>query len=222
MNPVRSAITPLEIATAIKEIGPSTIDEVARHVDASYESSRAQIAHMADQGLVISCPDRTTASGRPPGRWSLTRDGEHLFQKAYANLAIQLLEVLTSEAGCREQLEEILGRVVEERVKEWPPQLEGTPVEARMESLRSIYAQDDPFISIERGPDNRLRLIERNCPYYDVAQAHPELCGLTINIASQVLGVRVEREERFQDGDGRCVFVATDDPVECGVYITEM
>ncbi len=218
---MRSAITPVEIAEAIKTLGPSTIDEVARHVDASYESSRAQIAHMADRDLIVASADRTTSSGRPPSRWSLTRDGEHLFPKAYSDLAIQLLQVLKAETGGREQVEAALGRVVDQKVAAWMPALQNADIETRLETLRRVYAEDDSYITVERGTDGRLRLIERNCPFFDVAMAHPELCGLTINTASRFVGRRVIREEKFQAGDGRCVFLVTDIPLESPVYISE-
>ena len=43
----------------------------------------------------------------------------------------------------------------------------------------------------------------------------PMLCSVSVNSLQRLLGVRVEREEKFQSGDGRCVFhVFKEEPVE--------
>ena len=50
------------------------------------------------------------------------------------------------------------------------------------------------------------RLVERNCPYYNVAMENASLCDVSVDVLSRLFGVRVEREETFQNGDGRCAF----------------
>jgi predicted ArsR family transcriptional regulator len=43
----------------------------------------------------------------------------------------------------------------------------------------------------------------------------PILCNVSVNALTRLLGVRVERDERFQHGDGRCVFhVHADQPID--------
>jgi len=59
------------------------------------------------------------------------------------------------------------------------------------------------------------RLIERNCPFFNTAMRRPALCSISVNALTQLLGVRVRREEKFQNGDGRCVFrVYANEPVD--------
>ncbi|MCG8432716.1 MAG: DNA-binding protein, partial [Gammaproteobacteria bacterium] len=43
-------------------------------------------------------------------------------------------------------------------------------------------------------------------PFLNVAMKEPRLCSLTISTMKRLLGVEVERTDRFQNGDGRCVF----------------
>ena len=62
-------------------------------------------------------------------------------------------------------------------------------------------------------------LVERNCPYYNTAMRRPILCNVSINALTRLLGVRVERDERFQNGDGRCVFhVHADQPIDASAW----
>jgi predicted ArsR family transcriptional regulator len=73
---------------------------------------------------------------------------------------------------------------------------------------------DDAFVEVEKVPEG-YRLIERNCPFLDVALARPVLCSSTVSTLTRLLGRRVVREERFQDGHGCCSFrIHEDEPVD--------
>jgi predicted ArsR family transcriptional regulator len=62
---------------------------------------------------------------------------------------------------------------------------------------------------------------ERNCPFLNVARAHPAICSVSVNTLERLLGFRVIREQRFQAGDGRCVFrVQLDQPRSPGKDFT--
>ena len=82
-----------------------------------------------------------------------------------------------------------------------------------MNALRSIYIEDDPYTEIEKS-ERGYRLVERNCPYLQFASERPLFCSTSVSALRRVTGREVIREQRFQDGDGRCVFhVYADSPV---------
>lgn len=88
-----------------------------------------------------------------------------------------------------------------------------------MEILKDLYGNEDAFMEVEAIGDGFL-LAERNCPCFNVAMAHTALCGTGVSALTHLLGVRVERVERFQNGDRRCVFrVHVGRPVEGAVTI---
>jgi predicted ArsR family transcriptional regulator len=65
-------------------------------------------------------------------------------------------------------------------------------------------------------------LIERNCPFYDVAMQRPVLCNVTLNTLNRLLGYRVVREKRFQNGDRCCAFrIKTDQPISLTAFLFE-
>src|SRR4029077_19972848 len=81
-------------------------------------------------------------------------------------------------------------------------------------ALKGIYDEDDAFTSVKKDARGYM-LVERNCPFLNVALKRPRLCSITVSTLTRLLGVRVVREERFQDGDRRCVFrVLEDEPVD--------
>jgi predicted ArsR family transcriptional regulator len=199
------------VAVAIKRFGSASTADLATELDLSYETVRSHVSTLADLGLVDAARDRPTGAGRPASRWRLTRDGEHLFPKHYGRLALSLLELIAG-TGDDDALDQALRHLVDEKVAGWTPLLVGLDPEARLEALTAIYDRDDPHISVEhdeRGP----MLVERNCPFLDVAMEHPQLCRLTVDTLSRLLDRPVVREARFQAGDGRCVFRPLSGPV---------
>src|SRR5204863_175821 len=93
--------------------------------------------------------------------------------------------------------------------------LAGRPLPEKLQALTALY---DPqgtnggtaYAHVENGAGG-LRLVEQNCPFLNVATERPAVCSVSVSLLSQLLGVEVVREERFQDGDGRCVFRVYED-----------
>jgi predicted ArsR family transcriptional regulator len=159
--------------------------------------------------------------GRPKARYRLTPAGDHLFPKHYDALTVELLDAVGDKFG-REGVAAILADLADARVREWAPRMEGLDLERRLRALRSIYLDGDPFVSVERD-EGGLRLVERNCPFLNVASKRPVLCSLTVSVLTRLLGHRVVREERFQEGDGCCAFrVLEDQPVDPKTYRFEL
>jgi predicted ArsR family transcriptional regulator len=90
-------------------------------------------------------------------------------------------------------------------VRAWEPRTRGLNLPERVQALKAVYGDGDPYMEVEKVRGG-FRLIERNCPFLNVAMERPALCSVTVSALSRLLGVRVVREERFQHGDGRCVF----------------
>jgi predicted ArsR family transcriptional regulator len=196
-----------------------TIAEIAERLDVTYEAVRQQIAQMETDGWVVGSYQRTPDSkrrvGRPTKRYGLTTAGDHLFPKNYDALLIEVIALLSQQMG-PESITTILATLTEARVRQWEPMLRGKTLEQRIEALKDFYLENDPFTDVEES-SGVLRLIERNCPFLNVATELPVLCSVTVSTLARLLGHRVVREERFQAGNRRCVFrILTDQPVDVG------
>lgn len=191
------------------------VAEVAAHLHVSYEGARQHLARLETDGLVekrVVRPPRA-AAGRPVARYALSRAGDHLFPKSYDELTVELIDALTERLGAP-ALKQVLTAFTDKRVREWAPRLEGKSLKERVVALQEIYGDGDPYMSVEIDR-NGMRLIERNCPFLNVASRRPALCSVTVSALERLLGVKVVREERFQAGDGRCVFrVLRDQPID--------
>jgi predicted ArsR family transcriptional regulator len=204
------------ILLALKREGPSTIARLASELQLTGEAVRQQLLQLQREGWIeakIAREQERGRTGRPATRYSLTEAGDHLFPKNYDLLNVAMLDALAEELG-PDAAVRVLKRVTDERVNAAGPQVQGLPLPERVEALKSLYFESDPYMDVEPADDG-FYLVERNCPFYNTAMRRPILCNVSINALTRLLGVRVEREERFQNGDGRCVFhVHANEPVD--------
>lgn len=203
------------ILQILKKEKGKTIAELAERLGVTYEAARQQVVQLERDGWILGRIRRsaTRSAGRPISQYTLTTSGDHLFPKSYDRLAVKLVETMAAQFGL-EAVKQVLAAVTEEQVRAWEPLLSGKGLEERLDLLKNLYFEGDPFMEIERGPGG-IRLIERNCPYLNVAMAHPALCSTSVSVLTRLLGVKVIREERFQSGDGCCAFrLLTDQPID--------
>lgn len=203
-----------EILVALKTGGPLSIAELAERLTITYEAVRQHMAQLELDGWIGRQVARTSAGpGRPRRSFSLTSAGDHLFPKAYDELAVQLIDAATDVLG-HEAVRRLLEVVAERKVEEWAGVVRNLPLEARLKLLTGIYQGDDPFCHLEYDDDGTTKLVETNCPYLEVARRRPALCSVTVSVLRRLLGRKVVRTQRFQDGHGRCVFKILDQPAD--------
>jgi predicted ArsR family transcriptional regulator len=208
-----------EMLAYIKSHGSATIGQLAERLGISDEAVRQHVLYLENQGWIAGQAQRSepARAGRPVVHYSLTESGDHLFPKRYDQLSVVLIDTLVGSYGIA-ALEQALSAITDSQVREWEIRLAGKSLEKRIEMLRGFYFEDDPFASVEK-LNGELVLVERNCPFQKVAMERPQLCSTTVSTLTRLLGVRVERRQRFQNGDGRCTFhILKDQPVDTSTF----
>lgn len=205
-----------QILAFIKQQGETTNAALATQLNVSYEAVRQQLRQLEAAQLVVSRKKRPEGQrvGRPTRVYVLSAAGDHLFPKAYDDLAVELIDTLATTLG-PDALRQVLTSFADENVRQWAPHLQDKPLPERLEALKGFYLEDDAYMEV--GQDEAsgdLMLVEKNCPFLNVATRRPALCSVTVSTLSRLLGQTVTREKRFQNGDGRCVFrVHLDQPL---------
>ena len=209
MNADQLPTTRKSILETLKCDGKAAIADLAGRLGMSGEAVRQQLLQLQREGWVEAVRDEAheKRSGRPAAHYRLTAAGDHLFPKNYDLLGIALLDAVSGHLG-PDALSRVLSAITESRAAFWEPRLAGKTLHEKLQALTAIYdpqGTDSAYAHVENGAGG-LRLVEQNCPYLNVAQARPAICSVSVSLLSRLLGVEVVREERFQDGDGRCVF----------------
>ncbi len=204
------------VLEALKRSGPLTIRELAAQLHITYEAVRQQLRELGQAGWVTADPAApAAAAGRKRGpasrQYRLSAAAEHLFPKQYDELSVELVQRALEQFGGAGVVA-MLARMTQSRVARWAPRLRGLGVKEKLKALSALYGDRDAWMQVQ-WRDGAPALIERNCPFLNVATAHPAICSVSVNTLSQLLGCKVVREQRFQAGHGRCVFrVRLDEP----------
>lgn len=211
------------ILMLLKQNGPETISSLSNKLNISNEGIRLHLIQLERDGYIKRNSERSASKGgRPAIKISLTSKGETIFPKHYNALSIEVIDTVDQQLG-RDAVKKILSAMVDIRVKEWEPRLKGLSLAEKLETLKNLYIPNDMFMDVDYDRETKSTiLIERNCPFYDVAMERPVLCNVTLNTLTRLLGYRVIREKRFQNGDGCCVFrVNTDQPIDLTTFSFE-
>jgi predicted ArsR family transcriptional regulator len=211
------------ILTLLKQNGSETISGLSRKLNISNEGIRLHLVQLERDGFIKRNTEKSASKGgRPAIKISLTSKGETLFPKHYDALTIEVIDTVAQQLG-KDAVKKILSTMVDTRVREWEQRLKGLGLAEKLEILKNLYISNDPFMDVDHDHETKSTiLIERNCPFYDVAMQRPVLCNVTLNTLTRLLGYRVVREKRFQNGDGCCVFrVKTDQPIDLPAFSFE-
>lgn len=204
------------ILTTLKQRGPATIAQLADELALTGEAVRQQLLQLHRDGWVearIERSDERSRTGRPATIYRLSEAGDHLFPKQYDGLTVAMLDAVSEEIG-GDALTRVLSRMTDERVAAVGNSMRGLTLAQKVMALKSWYLNDDPYMDIESNGGAYL-LKERNCPFLNTAMRRPVLCAVSVNALTRVLGFKVVRDEKFQNGDGRCVFrVLEDQPID--------
>lgn len=202
-----------EILLHIKLHGGATIGALATHLGISDEGIRQHLIYLERSGWVIRQDTAAIGrSGRPASIYRVTPQGEAFFPRQYAALTVAILDAVLERDG-EQAIQDLLEHITDTRVNAWAPRMEGKTLREKLDLLKNFYQQDDEFVTVHRNGESSI--IERNCPFLDVARKRPALCSTTVNALTRLLGFQVERRRRFQNGDGCCEFVVrADRPVD--------
>ncbi|MGG3467654.1 winged helix-turn-helix transcriptional regulator [Neobacillus pocheonensis] len=202
------------IIHAIKSNQASSMSEIASLLDISGEGVRQHLLQLEKDGWISRFAEKEkNGIGRPHFRYRLTTAGEHLFEKNYDYLTIEVLDTMVNHLGER-ALKQVLSVMIEERIRQWEPKLAGLGTEERLRVLKDLYLNDDSYMEVVK-KGNEFYLIERNCPFYNVALKRPILCSVTVSVLTHLLGSKVNRVQRLQNGDGCCAFlIRIEEPID--------
>ncbi|MEN3327767.1 MAG: hypothetical protein V7638_2574 [Acidobacteriota bacterium] len=198
----RRAITKL-----LKTEGPIDSAQLAKLLGLTAMAVRQHLYALQREGLVAS-EERPVPIGRPAKFWRLTREADHLFPEAYAELSVALIDSVKDAFG-HEGLERVLtSRCARQRVdygKRIKPQ---DPLDRKLAELAKVRTEEGYMAEVRREDDGGFLLVENHCPICAAANACQGFCSTELDLFRSILGpdVTVERAEHIIKGDNRCVY----------------
>jgi len=181
----------------------STINDLADAVGINGISIRHHLTSLEAEDLVISSEERHGV-GRPRLIYSLTDKGVEKFPTSYLRLTKRLIGTLKDKMS-EEEVESLFGEIGIEIAQAHKDDLDGKPIEARIETLKQLLTREGFIIEYEKGNDS-YEISSLSCPYYQVGIDYPEICNLDMHLISEFLSAHVKKVTCILEGDERCTY----------------
>jgi predicted ArsR family transcriptional regulator len=163
----------------------------------------------------VTYDDERRKVGRPARMWRLTEKAQARFPDSHAELTVEMLSMIRAIFGER-GIDRLLTERTRMQIKAYGEGLRaaGKSLEARVNALAKIRAEQGYMAEAARQRDGSFLLIENHCPICAAATACQGLCREELMLFSSVLGgdVSVERTDHILAGARRCAYRISPSP----------
>ncbi len=155
-------------------------------------------------------------SGRPARIWRITDKAQSRFPDSHAELTVEMLAIIRATFGER-GIDRLMSERTRLQTKAYGERMRaaGKSLEARVNALAKIRAEQGYMAEAARQRDGSFLLIENHCPICAAATACQGLCREELMLFATVLGdeVNVERTDHILAGARRCAYRITPNDV---------
>jgi predicted ArsR family transcriptional regulator len=208
MEPDRSAD---RILLSLKTKGPQAAAQIARRLNVTAMAVRQHLYALRDDGLVTYSDEHRNV-GRPARIWRITDKAQARFPDSHAELTVEMLAIIRATFGER-GIDRIIAARTRIQADAYGERLQtaGKSLEARVNALAKIRAEQGYMAEASRQRDGSFVLVENHCPICAAASTCQGLCREELNLFSRLLGesVSVERTDHILAGARRCAYRIT-------------
>ena len=194
-----------EIILALKKHGSLTVDGLSREIGITPMGIRQHLLVLERNGIV-EYGTKKQGVGRPGFLYRLTREGDDLFKKSYAEFSLDVLGGI-EDVGGREKIDEIFSmrkdRLREEREKHF---LGSTTLGDRVSRMAEVLQREGAMVDVEE-TDRAFKIKQFNCPILKIASRYSEACMYDLRLLQELIGSDdVTRTQSIADGAPACLF----------------
>ncbi|MHB1134304.1 MAG: helix-turn-helix transcriptional regulator [Chloroflexota bacterium] len=190
-----------QIVEILKRRGRATVDDLSKELGITLMAVRLHLVVLERDGLAVRKSVRE-GPGRPALHYSLTAAAEETFPKRYDALASNLLATakaqLDAEAFDRLLYAAAVNMAQQEKVSWDEPDL------GRRVEVAASYQAEAGNPGFAEPAEEGYFWHRYSCPFFRVAQVHPEVCALHRQALGEALCAEVHS---LLQGEGRCSFL---------------
>ncbi len=182
----------------------STINDLAEAVTINAISVRHHLNNLLADGLVLSEEERHGV-GRPRLVYSLSDEGLERFPSRYYRLTNRILDRFKDTLS-PDDLNSIFSEIAKDIASSHHQTIKNLSLEDRLNFLQNLLNEEGFNVEWEKKEDHYL-IHEISCPYFQVAQSHPEVCTLDQTLITEILDLPATKMRCIIRGDQRCSFI---------------
>ncbi len=198
------------IVKLLKTDGPLGSAQLAERLGLTAMAVRLHLYVLQSENLVTA-EERPVPVGRPAKFWQLTREADHLFPEAYAELSVALIDAMQDAFGA-EGLDRVLVSRCARQQANYARRIRPTdPLEKKLRELARVRTEEGYMAEVGPEGGGSYLLVENHCPICAAANACQGFCATELDLFRSILGpgVEVERVEHIVSGDRRCAYRVT-------------
>jgi predicted ArsR family transcriptional regulator len=196
--------TRMEILELLRRRGRSSAETIAGDLGVTPNAVRQHLTNLERDGLVVSQPERS-GRGRPALLFALTERADAVFPKRYGQLATMVLQEV-QEMGGPEALDEVFARVAARHASAIERDLGGLGFDEKLNRVVSWIGRAGTLVEQSESPEG-VKVTIHNCPFRNTALKFPQVCTITPQLISRLIGTSVSQSDSIHRRDPYCSFV---------------
>lgn len=180
------------------------IIDLATAVTINAISVRHHLNNLLAEGLVLF-EEEKHGVGRPRLVYSLTDEGLERFPSRYYRLTNRILERFKDTLS-PDLLNSLFSDIAKDIATSHRQTIKNLTIEGRLHFIQDLLDEEGFNIEWEK-KDNHYLIHEISCPYFQVAQTHPEVCTLDQTLITEILDIPINKMKCIIQGDQRCSYI---------------
>ncbi len=194
----------MEILELLRRRGRCSAETIAGDLGVTPNAIRQHLTNLERDGLVVSQPERS-GRGRPALLFALTERADSVFPKRYGQLATMVLQEV-QEMGGPEALDEVFARVAARHASAIERDLGGLGFDEKLNRVVSWIGRAGTLVEQSESPEG-VKVTIHNCPFRNTALKFPQVCTITPQLISRLIGAAVSQSDSIHRHDPYCSFV---------------
>jgi predicted ArsR family transcriptional regulator len=199
----------MEVLELLRRRGRLSAETIASDLGVTPNAVRQHLTNLEKDGFVDSQPERS-GRGRPALHFALTERADSVFPKRYGQLASMVLQEV-QEMGGPEALDEVFARVATRHANAIEDDLEGLEFDEKLNRVVAWIGRAGTLAEQTETPEG-VRVTIHNCPFRNTALKFPQVCTITPQLISRLIGTSVSQSDSIHRHDPYCSFVVARPP----------
>jgi predicted ArsR family transcriptional regulator len=196
--------TRMEVLELLRRKGGRSAETIASDLGVTPNAVRQHLTNLERDGFVVSHPEKS-GRGRPALLFSLTERADAVFPKRYGQLATMVLQEV-QEMGGPEALDEVFARVAERHARAIERDLEDLDFDEKLHRVVAWIGRAGTLAEETETPEG-IKVTIHNCPFRNTALKFPQVCTITPQLMSRLLGTAISQSDSIHRRDPYCSFV---------------
>jgi predicted ArsR family transcriptional regulator len=196
--------TRIEVLELLRRKGHASAETISAELLVTPNAIRQHLTNLERDGFVVSSPEKSRR-GRPSLLFSLTERADSVFPKRYGQLATMVLQEV-QEMGGPEALDEVFERMASRHAGAISRNLEGLAFDEKLKRVVAWIGRAGTLAEQTETPEG-VKVTIHNCPFRNTALKFPQVCTITPQLISKLLGTGVSQADSIHRHDPYCSFV---------------